>query len=156
MESSLRKTLATGCFSDVSPVRSRTMSAIRGKHNHTTEVRFRMALIRSALRGWVTHVDLPGKPDFYFPAANLAVFLDGCFWHGCKHCGHIPKTNSLFWGKKIELTQIRDRKNSRELRKRGLVVIRVWEHSLRNPKELQTILEKIQSLLTTRMTGPQR
>jgi DNA mismatch endonuclease, patch repair protein len=149
MESCLKATLESGQFLEVSPVRSRTMSAVRGKNNRTTELRFRMALVRASLNGWTMHASLPGRPDFYFPAANLAVFLDGCFWHGCKHCGHIPKTNSVFWSMKIERNQARDRRNTRLLQKRGSLVVRVWEHSIKDPKELGRILNKIQRLLVS-------
>lgn len=148
VESVLKATLPGGRFADVSPTRSRTMSAIRGKNNRTTELLLRMALVRSAFSGWVTHPDLPGRPDFYFPASKLAIFLDGCFWHGCARCGHIPKTNSTFWSLKIERNRKRDRRNTRLLRKRGLIVLRAWEHSIKEPQRLQRLVSRIQDLLT--------
>ncbi|MGH9966768.1 MAG: very short patch repair endonuclease [Pyrinomonadaceae bacterium] len=147
MEKVLRATLTNGRFSNVSVVRSRAMAAVKGKHNLSTEVQFRMALVRSHLSGWVTHTRLPGTPDFYFPAMKVAVFVDGCFWHGCKRCGHIPKTNSLFWTTKIERNRFRDQKNTRLLRKQGIHVIRAWEHSLNKPKELRRLLQRIQDIL---------
>jgi DNA mismatch endonuclease (patch repair protein) len=150
VEKILKAMLPGGRFTEVSPLRSRTMSAILAKNNRTTELRFRMALVRLALSGWVTHADLQGHPDFYFPAAKLAIFLDGCFWHGCRHCGHIPKTNSFFWKTKIGRNQARDRKNTRALRKRGFIVVRVWEHAMKEPKTLQRILNRIQGLITTK------
>src|SRR5688500_15793960 len=97
MEKLLRETLPGGQFLNVPKVRSRAMSAIRGKNNRSTEIKFRMALVRAGISGWSIHENLPGRPDVYFSGARVAVFLDGCFWHGCARCGHIPKTNSLFW-----------------------------------------------------------
>lgn len=149
MEKLLRATLPNGRFSNVPSVRSRAMAAVKGKHNLSTEIQFRMALVRSGVRGWVTQKNLPGKPDVYFPDKKLAVFLDGCFWHGCRRCGHVPKTNSLFWATKIERNRIRDQKNARSLRRQGIVVIRAWEHSLNKRKEIQRILARIQDILST-------
>ena len=147
MEKLLKATLAGGRFSNVSKVRSQAMAAVKGKHNRTTEIQFRMALVRAGVTGWVTHSKLPGKPDIYFPKARIAIFLDGCFWHGCGRCGHVPKTNSLFWATKIGRNQARDRKNSRLLRKEGVYVIRAWEHSLNDTAQLENILARIQVIL---------
>ena len=147
MEKLLRATLPNGAFNNVPLTRSRTMSAIKGKHNVTTDTQLRMALVRVGFKGWFMHADLPGKPDIYFPHLKLAIFVDGCFWHGCKRCGHIPKTNSLFWATKIERNKFRDRKNTRLLRRQGIRVIRVWEHTLKNKKRLLNILQGIQDII---------
>lgn len=147
MERLLRTTLPGGRFSNVPIVRSKAMAAVKGKHNRTTEIQFRMALVRAGITGWLTHTNLPGKPDVYFPKARIAIFLDGCFWHGCGRCGHVPKTNSLFWATKIGRNQERDRRNSRLLRKQGISVIRAWEHALKNPDQLQRILRRIEAIL---------
>lgn len=106
-----------------------------------------MALVRTGVTGWITHSNLPGKPDVYFPKARIAIFLDGCFWHGCGRCGHVPKTNSLFWETKIGRNQARDKKNSRLLKKEGIHVIRAWEHALSSQTQLERILARIQALL---------
>ena len=147
MEKLLRATLPEGRFSNVPKVRSLAMAAVKGKHNRTTEIQFRMALVRAGITGWVTHSELPGKPDVYFSKARIAIFLDGCFWHGCGRCGHVPKTNSLFWATKIGRNQTRDRKNSRLLRREGIHVIRAWEHTLSEPAQRGRILERIQAIL---------
>lgn len=149
MEADLKKTLSEGGFFGVDRTRSRMMSAVRGRNNHSTELRFRMALVRSAVRGWVLQATLPGKPDFYFPSAKVVLFLDGCFWHGCRRCGHIPKTNSTFWRLKIQRNRWRDRKNTRALRSRGFKVLRIWEHSLRKRDDLDCMLRKLSTLVST-------
>lgn len=131
MERILRATLKNGVFSGVSADRSRAMSAVRGKGNRSTETVFRMALVREGIRGWTLHrKDLAGCPDFYFARLKVAVFIDGCFWHGCPKCGHIPKTRSKFWRTKIERNKGRDKRTNQELRRRGVKVLRMWEHEL--------------------------
>ena len=147
MESKLRKLLPPGGFAGVSGSRSRAMARIRGRHNRTTELQLRMLFVRSRISGWQLHVDcLPGKPDFYFPERRLAVFVDGCFWHGCPRCGHIPTTRRGFWAAKLASNQARDRLVSKRLRAQGIKVVRLWEHSLRScatSKELQRLVALI-------------
>jgi len=117
------------------------MAAVKGKHNRSTELVLRMALIRSGIKGWKMHYDLPGKPDFYFPKYKLAIFVDGCFWHGCPKCGHIPKTRTRFWKEKIERNIRRDKKNKNVLKKRGIHLIRLWEHELKKNLLHKSILK---------------
>ena len=106
VEKVLKKKLPEGKFEDVPLKRSKTMSAIKSKGNKTTEITFRMALVRASIRGWKLHPKgLPGNPDFIFPARKTVVFLDGCFWHGCPKCGHIPKTNIGYWRTKIQMNK---------------------------------------------------
>jgi DNA mismatch endonuclease (patch repair protein) len=137
MEKALRRKLPGGTFHDVSATTSKTMAAIAGKHAKTTERRFRMALVRAGVAGWILHSgDVVGKPDIYFPVERVAVFLDGCFWHGCPRCGHVPKTNRPFWKAKIARNQVRDRMATRRLRASGVSVVRIWEHELKEDQAL--------------------
>jgi len=150
MEARLRKTLKDGKFKDVPAMRSKTMAAIRGKNNRTTELCFRMALVRRGINGWETNVeDLVGKPDFFFKEKGIAVFVDGCFWHGCPRCGHYPKTRSSFWKTKILRNKERDKKNRRKLRGKGIKVVSIWEHSLKIPNQLNLKIKKVKDLLAT-------
>jgi len=122
------------------------MRAVRSRGNRSTEKRLRGALVRTGLRGWIMHPrDIPGTPDFFFPRQGVAVFIDGCFWHGCPRCGHIPKTNRAYWQGRIQLNQRRDRRNRRRLRNHGIRAIRFWEHELRAGTE--HVLKKLNSLL---------
>jgi DNA mismatch endonuclease (patch repair protein) len=79
------------------------------------------------------------QPDFVFPKLRLAVFVDGCFWHGCPIHATWPKQNGAFWRAKILGNKARDRRVDRTLRKAGWRVPRVWEHELvrRNEAQLQ-------------------
>jgi len=79
-----------------------------------------------------------GRPDFVFPASRVALFVDGCFWHGCPKHYTKPKNNRAFWKRKLDANHARDRQVNRELRRKGWRVLRIWEHDLRlkNPKWL--------------------
>ncbi|MBI1176288.1 very short patch repair endonuclease [bacterium] len=80
--------------------------------------------------GWRRKQPVFGKPDFVFRTARVALFVDGCFWHGCPtHC-NTPSNNRAFWEKKLAANKARDRRVSRELRKVGWRVVRIWEHDL--------------------------
>lgn len=86
---------------------------------------------------------MPGNPDFVFRQEHLAVFVDGCFWHGCRwHC-RMPKSRQDFWGPKIARNKARDRDVGRLLRGRGWRVLRVWEHTLRDPERVARRLEAV-------------
>ena len=143
MEKKLKKLLPNGGFVGVTAKRSKTMSAIRGKNNHSTELRLRMALVREGINGWKSNEKLiPGHPDFFFTKKRLAVFVDGCFWHGCPKCGHFPKSNRAFWKAKILRNRQRDRLVNRKLKRKGIKVIRIWEHSLQKKESILQVVEK--------------
>jgi DNA mismatch endonuclease (patch repair protein) len=117
--------------------RSRVMGRIKSRGTKTTEWRFRSLLMRSGIRGWKTghNSGLPGRPDVVFSATRLAVFVDGCFWHGCRFCRSIPTSNRKFWKTKIERNVQRDRHVAGELADIGWGVIRIWEHELKTDCE---------------------
>jgi len=75
--------------------------------------------------------DLPGRPDFYLPGLRLAVFADGCFFHGCPKHLRMPASNRAYWERKIRRNRERDRRTRRALRRLGIRVTRVWEHELK-------------------------
>lgn len=74
---------------------------------------------------------LPGTPDFVVQSLRVAIFCDGCFYHGCRQHGHVPKSNQDYWGPKIARNIRRDRSNRAALRRLGYAVWSVWEHELR-------------------------
>jgi len=115
--------------------RSEVMSRIRGKGNKDTELALAKLFRRHRLTGWRRHYAIEGKSDFAFPKQKLAVFADGCFWHGCpQHATH-PKGNAAFWRVKLEANKKRDRKVNRLLRGHGWRVLRIWEHDLRSTRQ---------------------
>ena len=79
------------------------------------------------------------RPDFIFPLLRVAVFVDGCFWHGCPRHGTKPKTRAAFWLAKITGNKARDRRVNSALRKRGWTVLRIWEHELRRKDEARLL-----------------
>ncbi len=109
------------------PHRSRMLSAVRGTGNATTELMLAGILRRFKLSGWRRHLPLPGRPDFAWPRLKVAVFVDGCFWHGCPRCYQAPRHNAAFWREKIEVNKRRDRLVARRLREDGWTVLRIWE-----------------------------
>jgi DNA mismatch endonuclease (patch repair protein) len=110
--------------------RSEVMARIRSRGNQATELALAKLFRRHKITGWRRNQKVFGKPDFIFPKHKLAVFVDGCFWHGCPKHGTQPKGNAAFWRKKISRNQIRDRLVTRTLRKAGWRVLRIWEHEL--------------------------
>lgn len=151
MERRLKAELPLGHFENVSVKRSQTMAAIRGKHNKTTEITLRMALVRAGVKGWKTHDrDLPGTPDVYFPRLKFAIFIDGCFWHACPKCGHIPQTNNAFWFAKLSRNRERDKLATKRIKAQGISVTRIWEHSLKTPHGLASAIDRILKKLNSK------
>lgn len=71
---------------------------------------------------------LPGSPDLVVSELKLAIFVNGCFWHGCPRCYSAPKHNRAWWNRKISNNRRRDRRVTRQLRDLGYSVIHLWEH----------------------------
>ena len=82
--------------------RSQVMAAVRSKGNRATELKLISILRANGITGWRRNQGLPGKPDFVFRKERLAVFVDGCFWHGCPKHGEIPETNKQYWRLKVD------------------------------------------------------
>src|SRR5271170_6573395 len=106
--------------------RSEVMSLIRGRGNKNTEVALAKLFRRNKITGWRRHQKIFGKPDFIFRQMRLALFVDGCFWHGCPKHGTKPKGNAAFWKNKFSRNIVRDRLVTRTLRKAGWRVLRIW------------------------------
>ena len=110
--------------------RSEVMARIRGRGNKATEMALVAMFRKSGIRGWRRHTSLVGRPDFTFSAARLVVFVDGCFWHGCRRHWRLPSGNREFWRAKLDANRARDRKVGRTLRQLGWRVVRIWEHDV--------------------------
>jgi DNA mismatch endonuclease (patch repair protein) len=124
--------------------RSQIMAAVHSTNNKLTEGKLVKLFRESRITGWRRHLSLPGKPDFTFRKQRVVVFVDGCFWHGCKKHLRMPETNRDYWQKKISRNTIRDRIATKELRELGWKVLRVWEHELRGePRFLKRILRAL-------------
>ena len=110
--------------------RSKVMAQIRGRGNAATELALIKMFRAMGVTGWRRSQPVFGSPDFVFRGVRLAVFVDGCFWHGCvTHCKY-PASHRAFWRQKLDANVARDRLVSRVLRENGWRVLRIWEHEL--------------------------
>ena len=135
--------------------RSEVMSLIRGRGNKDTELALARVLRAHRICGWRRHLEvkvpfrsrrrkeadgsrkspksaslprrLRVRPDFVFSKLRLAIFVDGCFWHGCPRHATKPKNNAAFWRRKLSSNKKRDQVVNQTLRKAGWRVIRIWE-----------------------------
>jgi DNA mismatch endonuclease (patch repair protein) len=101
------------------------------RRDTTPELRLRRLLHAQGLRYYVDRralKDLRWKADLVFPRTRVAVFVDGCFWHGCPEHSATPRVNRGYWAPKIARNQQRDREFDRLLREAGWTVVRAWEH----------------------------
>ena len=111
--------------------RSSVISRIRSRGNTSTELAMVKLLRVNKIKRWCRHYRLIGKPDFVYAKPRVAIFVDGCFRHGCPTCLRLPFNRRDYWRAKISANRGRDRRISRQLRKIGCKVIRVWEHDLK-------------------------
>ncbi len=136
------------------PTRSRTMRAVKSKGNRSTEARLRALLARRGVRGWkVQAAQVRGSPDFIFPSERVAIFVDGCFWHGCPRCYRRPSSSRTYWDAKVQRTITRDNRNRARLRREGWSVLRLWEHALAEPDR---VLARIHAALDRRRSASTR
>lgn len=131
--------------------RSEIMSRVRDRGNAATELRLIEIFRSEGVRGWRRQSRVFGRPDFIFPKARVAIFVDGCFWHGCPLHGEIPASNTPFWSKKIQANVTRDDLVRRRLKKLGWRVIRIWQHDLRRPGR---VAGRIKRVLVVRRPSP--
>lgn len=132
---------------------SARMRTIRGRGNRTTELVFAKALRAQRVTGWRRQLDITGKPDFAWPRLKVALFLDGCFWHGCPTCARHPKRNQAYWEEKMLKNAARDRQVTRSLRASGWTVVRIWEHELREQTAVMARLKRSLSEAKNRHTA---
>ena len=119
--------------------RSEVMSKVRSKDSKI-EVDFRKAIWKAGFRYRKNPKGYFGKPDLVLKKYKTVIFIDSCFWHGCKkHC-RIPSTRKEYWIPKIKRNKKRDKEVNRYYKKEGWKVVRVWEHELN--KNFNKIIEK--------------
>ncbi len=120
------------------------MAAVKGK-NTAPEVALRRALHAAGVRGWRNHYKpAAGTPDLAWPALQVAVFVDGAFWHG-HPSRHKPGRSGAYWDEKIAKNVERDRRVDAELEAEGWTVLRVWDFEVR--KELPWVVEAVLGVL---------
>ena len=126
--------------------RSDVMSRVRGRGNKSTELALLALFRRYTIAGWRRHRAIFGNPDFIFPLAKLAIFVDGCFWHACSKHGTQPTSNRAFWKRKLTRNKSRDRLVNRTVRAGGWSVLRIWQHELTRKNESR-LLRRIRRTL---------
>jgi DNA mismatch endonuclease, patch repair protein len=126
--------------------RSKLMAKIRSRGNKNTEVALAKLFRRNKITGWRRNQKIFGKPDFIFQKIRLALFVDGCFWHGCPKHGTQPKGNRVFWKNKFARNKARDVLVTRTLRSAKWRVLRIWEHELVRKNETR-LIKRIQRFL---------
>ncbi len=138
--------------------RRKTMQAVKGKGTRLEKRLFAM-LAGMGLKGWKKNVEsITGKPDVAFVNLQVAVFIDGCFWHGCPYCRRkLPKTNRKYWERKIKRNVALAKSHNRQLRRDGWTVIRIWEHEIADRSRSTTrILNALQSKESGSERKPQK
>ena len=124
--------------------RSEIMSLIRGKNTVPERI------IRKALRaeGYAYRLQYGShKIDVAFPKEKVAVFVDGCFWHGCPRCFRLPEDNRSYWLKKLRDNKRRDCQQTLLLRKKGWKVLRIWEHRLKTREKRARVITRLKQVL---------
>lgn len=130
--------------------RSAIMRAVKNRRVKSTELALRARLAAAGLRGWRMYAKaLPGTPDFVFEANKVAVFVHGCFWHGCPRCYRRPRSSRSYWDDKVARNRARDLHVEAQLRRRGWRVLRFWECDLK-AKTAARIMKRLRNFLHAR------
>jgi DNA mismatch endonuclease (patch repair protein) len=120
--------------------RSEVMSKVKNKDSKI-EVAFRKQLWVEGFRYRKNSKKYFGKPDIVLPKYKTVIFIDSCFWHGCKKHGSIPATHMKFWTEKIDRNKVRDKKVNKYYKNKGWKAVRVWEHDL--PSKTKEVIRGI-------------
>ena len=123
--------------------RSKLMSRVRTRDTRP-ELELRSRLWSRGFRYRLTS-SLPGSPDLVFGGSRVAVFVDGCFWHGCPKHGGVPQTNREFWATKLAQNSERDARVDLVLKDRGWTVLRFWEHQIY--QDLESVVDTIEDVV---------
>lgn len=123
--------------------RSEIMRQVKSSGNHSTEGKLIEFFRLYGIKGWRRKYGVFGKPDFVFPKKKVAIFLDGCFWHGHDCRNTRPEQNKEYWQKKRAKNITRDAEVTAHLEKLGWAVIRIWECELLK-KNMEVLTEKLQ------------
>ena len=120
--------------------RSEIMSLVKSQDSKI-ETLFRKELWKHGFRYRKNSCKYFGKPDIVLKKYKAVIFIDSCFWHGCKkHC-RIPSVRKNYWTQKIARNAVRDKKVSRHYKKRDWKIFRIWEHELQ--KNFSNVMDKI-------------
>ena len=122
--------------------RSDIMSKVRSNNNKSTELALIKFFKENNITGWKRNYPVKGHPDFVFLDKKIAVFVDGCFWHGHDCRNTRPSDNAEYWQKKRERNIKHDKEVTAMFENRGWTVIRIWECELKN-KNRSALINKL-------------
>lgn len=125
--------------------RSEIMSKVHSKGNKSTELKLIQVFKGNGIIGWKRNYPVKGHPDFVFLDKKIAIFVDGCFWHGHDCRNTRPSDNADYWTKKRERNMKHDKEITELFERRGWTVIRIWECELKK-KNYQNLMDKIMFL----------
>ncbi|MDR1416233.1 MAG: very short patch repair endonuclease [Prevotellaceae bacterium] len=120
--------------------RSNVMRQVKSARNKSTELKMITFFKANNIKGWRRNYPAFGKPDFTFPKQKIAIFIDGCFWHGHDCRNTRPKDNADYWQKKRMRNMQRDREVTEVLQSKNWKVIRIWECELKDEWLLKRLL----------------
>ena len=135
-------------MSDVFDARTRSeiMRSVKSKNTKSTELALIKLFKENHITGWRHNYNVKGHPDFVFLKKRIAIFVDGCFWHGHDCRNTRPTAHAEYWAKKREKNMQHDKEITERFEKRGWTVVRIWECELKK-KNLSKTTERLTSLL---------
>ncbi len=131
--------------------RSQIMSRVRSKKNGSTELKLIKYFDELSIHGWKRNYQVVGHPDFVFLNKRIAVFVDGCFWHGHDCRNTRPSSNQEYWEKKRSRNIEHDRQVTKRFEERGWTVIRIWECELKK-KNRDALIRKLEPIIGDKYT----
>lgn len=126
--------------------RSEIMKKVKSNNNKSTELKLIKLFNEYGIIGWRRNYNVKGHPDFVFIKEKVAIFVDGCFWHGHDCRNTRPKDNAEYWQKKRERNIKHDKEITQLFENRGWHVLRIWECELKKQNQLSTISRIKQAL----------
>lgn len=126
--------------------RSEIMRAVKSNGNKSTELRLIQFFKENHIVGWRRNYKVKGHPDFVFLDKRIAIFVDGCFWHGHDCRNTRPSEDAEYWSTKRQRNIERDKRTTELFEKRGWMVIRIWECEFKK-KNHEVLLQKLKPLL---------
>lgn len=126
--------------------RSQIMRAVKSRDTKSTEKTLLSLFKENGVTGWRRTYDVKGHPDFVFLKQRVAIFVDGCFWHGHDCRNTRPSNNAEYWQKKRAKNIRHDKEVTKNFEKRGWTVLRIWECELKK-KNREKTLKKILSAI---------
>lgn len=126
--------------------RSFVMSKVHSKGNKSTELKLIRYFQENGIHGWRRGYKVKGHPDFVFLDKKIAIFVDGCFWHGHDCRNTRPSDNAEYWQKKRERNMAHDKEITALFENRGWTVIRIWECELKKKNSGEKIKQVIETI----------